>query len=251
LLAACAAWLAGRRVFGMRVTGWRETAIETLYWQVAWAYTSDHYRRQARAQIAADAAAGNVTTTLAPMPPGAAGGNPFQFAASGYVHQPTGPLGVLVRGSTRSPQSIHAGGGFYPVNLAGRWTFEPYFDGSSTGDTPNATIHPDLAIEACSFAHAVGATRDTNVAPWMTTAWGTGERGYVYELGNLPANTMCTRVAEQVAGREVIFLGIPAAMITRWWVVMANRTTFGPFVFPAPAAAPAAIGGPSAARTLA
>ena len=71
------------------------------------------------------------------------------------------------------------------------------------------------AIGAGPAALATGNARDAGMDAWMVTLGNGGSRSFVYELGNLPPATMCTRAEEQHVGREVIFLDLPAAMITR------------------------------------
>jgi hypothetical protein len=251
ILNACSAWLVGRKLGSMRVTAWREKAIQELYWRVAWAYTCDHYAGRALAQISVNTPAGQPTTMIAPMPAGTPGGNPFQFGNSGYAHHPVSAITVLYRGDTRSPTTIQAAGGFLPRNGAVRANYQPFFDGSNTGDTPGFTIDPALAIDAGPAALATGNARDASIDAWVAQVGNGASRAFVYELGNLPPGTMCTRAEEQHVGREVIFLAIPDAMITRWWIVHGDRSTSGPFAFPAPNMPAAAAAQQSVPRQLA
>ena len=261
LLNACTGWLTARTFLGGRVTGWREAPIRKLHWQVAWAYCCDGFVQQATAQLAVNNAAGNATPVLIPLGGAAAAGSPYSFAASGYIHQPL--PGVKLRGDTRGPWTIHASGGFQPIhppaNPANRWTYQPWFEGNSMTDTISVTTDVHLAVEAGPFARAQRHPRDVNVQAWLTALLPSQERGYVYEFGNLPAALSTTRVDTAVIGSEHIFLGLPNAMITRWWAVLANRFTFGPFPYPAvdPAVAAALAAPPpvpnqsAAAHTLA
>lgn len=242
LLNACANWLANRRVFGMRVTGWREPYIQKLYWQVAWCYSCDHYVQQALAQIGANNALGNATVPNGPVAAAALSGSPYNFVNCGYFHQPLAPLRVL-RGDTRGPNDPTLANGFQPINLANRWAYHPWFDGNAVGDTISVTTDPALAIDAGPAAHALGYVFNPAHMPgWLAAErirLGVGVvRGYVYELnaGALPS----TRLTEAPPGREHIYLALPAATIINWWFVTANphRCTVGPYPFPAPGAAP-------------
>ncbi|WP_444844001.1 hypothetical protein [Duganella caerulea] len=246
LLNACAQWLADRKILCMRVTGWREKAITELYWQVAWAYVSDRYVQDALALLGTNNAAGAVTSIIAPTAAHAPGGNPYDFLNSGYAHQTVTSLNTtLVRGDMRSPVTILAQGGLMPQHLLNRWEYIPFFDGSTGGDTPGLTTDRHLAINAVGGAKGLGYHLDDTMDAWVATLGRGDARGFVYELGNLPGATSCMRVQEQVPGREVIFLAIPHAMISQWWVVHGDNTTSGPFPFPAPAVPPPNPGGPS------
>jgi hypothetical protein len=153
--------------------------------------------------------------------------------------------------------SILAANGFQPL-LTGRWTYAPWFDGNATGGTSSVTTQEDLAIEAGPAAHGTHTNSpEGNLPAWLDAAIqavaGVGypaRRGYVYEFGGL-GNAVSTRVQEGAVGREQVFLALPAAIITNWWVVLMNRRTVGPFPFPPGAAAPVAGVGLSAARQLA
>ncbi|MQA18069.1 hypothetical protein [Rugamonas rivuli] len=251
LLDACAQWLDDRKVFCMRVTGWREKAIKELYWQVAWAYISDRYVQHALATLAINNAAGMVTSIIEPTPPQTPGGDPYDFMNSGYQHQTAATLTPLYRGDTRSPTTIENLGGLMPQQLASRWDYLPFFDGSTGGNTPGLTNDPQLAINAVGAAKATGNHLDHSMDAWVES-FGRGKpRGYIYEFGHLPGATSCLRVQEQTVGREVIFLGIPHAMISRWWAVHSDHTTSGPFAFPATGNPPANPGPQSAPNQLA
>ena len=256
VLSACKGWLDGRKVAGMRVTGWREQSISELYWQTAWAYSCDNYAEQARQLVINNNAINAVTPVNAPVGIAAPQGSPYAFAGgySGYMHEML--AGRVVRGDTRGPLSVQATNGFQSRMLNNRWAYAPWFAGNATGGTVSVTTNVATAIEAGPFAIATG---EGNIDPAQIPAWlgnavqahsNQQVRGFVYEFGGL-AGVQSTRVAEGPTGRENIFLAIPAANVANWWAVLMNRQTVGPFPFPPGPVAPAAGIGLSAAYMLA
>lgn len=251
LLVACRSWLENRKVFGLRVTGWREAPINELYWQAAWSYSSLLYMIRAQTTINGNNIAG-VATTVAD--PGAAGyaGNPYQFMNSGYSHHALLAPARLVRGDTRGPLSIQAASGFQAMHLNNLANYSPWFSGNANHDTISITTDEAIAIDAGPAAHALGATPEGALPPWLAGALGHGtvRRGYVYEFANI-GNLNSTRMSTEPIGREHIFLGIPNACITNWWVVRGDRQTYGPIPYPPPPVAPPGAGWSGVARQLA
>ena len=247
VLTTCKNWLEGRKVFGMRTTGWREASIAELYWRTAWCYCCDNYVQRALQQLGVNNAAGNPTTVTGPVAGAAPVGTPYQFLNSGYSHHSLPQPPRVLRGDSRGPLSIQGANGFQPL-MNGRWTYAPWFDGNATGGTQSVTTQEALAIEAGPASHAT----HTNAPEGQLPAWlagvlqnATGQnnpqrRGYVYHFGNL-GNAMSSRVEDGAIGTEHIFLALPATLITSWWVVLVNRQTVGPFPFPPGAVAPPAV----------
>ncbi len=240
VLNACSSWLTNRRFLGFRVTGWREAAIAALYWQTAWCYSCDNYARRAILAIGVNNGLNVATTATEPVPVAQLIGNPYQFAGSGYAHQ---NVPGLLRGDSRGPDTIaNVSNGFQPRTVI-YGAYQPWFDGHNTA-TPSTTNDQQLAINAAKAAAGPGGSPAGILPAWLNgvltglAPLGANRRGFVYELGNLGALNS-TRLLAAPLGREHIFLAIPPAAITRWWVVLSNSHTVGPFPFPAAALAPA------------
>jgi len=225
---ACRAWLASRQICGMRITGWREPHIRPLYWRVAWCYSTDNYVRQAHATTAANNANGLVTLVTDPVAAIAPVGNPYGFLPiSRYTHEAI--PGRVVRGDTRSPETILNQGGFQPLHGADPWQYTPFFDGNAVGTISVSNDIP-LAIQAGAAARALRNPIDPPSA-WLAALMGTEPvRGYVYEF-NIGA-ALTTRLDNAPTGLEHIVLSLPPATILQWWVVISGRRTMGPFPFP-------------------
>jgi hypothetical protein len=253
LLNACTAWFQNRQVCGMRVTGWRESAIRTLYWQAGFAWSCDHYVQQALLHIAQNN--GNNVETCAdePVQLAAVHGQFYNDAQYTHANVPPGapPANRLLRGDSRGPVLITNSGGFQPRNIGNRWNYNPWWRGNATGDTISTTTTQALAIEAGPAAHATGAaTPEGALPPWLAAALGGGaRRGYVYEIANIAGNAV--RMTATNPGHEDVYLAIPMARLVNWWVVRGDRFTFGPIPFPIPGVAPVAAAWSLAARTLA
>jgi hypothetical protein len=247
LLTACQNWLSGRKLFGLRITGWRESAVSDLYWSAAWAYSCDNFAQQAVLRITNNTATGDPTGTPDPVPFASLVGNPYEFPGSGYVQTAYagGPAALLYRGDARRPDAIAADGGFMPMDLNNRWQYAPWFAGNSTSGTISTTTDVALTINAVGAAHARredrqvgqgGALVATGTHPaWMDAALGlvgsnaNAIRGYIYEFGNIPVGATHTRMTAQGAGVEEVWLALPTACISRCWAVMTGNRTFGPF----------------------
>ena len=230
LLNACREWLDGRRVFGSRVTGWREASIETLYWKVAWCYRCDAYRRDAHARVVANNALNAATPVQSPVVPPA--GSPYSTAD--YTHAVL--QGFVLRGDTRGPWSIIESAGFQPRNLLTLDAYAPWFTGHATGDTISTTLLQALAMNAGTVQ--VGASPAGDLAPWFTAlvaALPAGPagvvrtvRGFVYEMD--AGQSASTRMTNVLFGTEHVFLSLPAALIQRWWAIFMDGHSYGPFV---------------------
>jgi hypothetical protein len=104
-------------------------------------------------------------------------------------------------------------------------------------DTPSTTVFPQWAVDF-AVAALLGHAKPP-LAPWLQeriagVAGDTEIKAYVYELGHLPPSVRSCRVNSGKAdGTEQVFLAIPKEMISRWWAVLADKRTVGPFAFPA------------------
>lgn len=246
VLRACAAWLGGSRP---TITSWRTQVIRRLYWKTAWCYAAQIWRWAANTAIGLNNIAGDATSALEPVPPGFAAVNLNPYANA--VDYTPSAAAVLYRGDNRSPLQMWAANGFQPRNLDTD-VYYPWFAGNSMADTISATNQQALAVNASSVGGAmvVGA-----VPAWLDALVHPAGpmpanyyRGFVYELGNLGA-AQSVRVVTEIAGREEVYLAIPRACFTRWWVVrFQDKRTFGPFAFaagfPAPLVAPQWSGAP-------
>lgn len=250
LLTACKHWIDNRKVFGARITGWREAAIKDLYWRVAWCYFTDSYVQQALAHLNNNNTAGVPTAVTEPTALGYAFG-PYQFTNSGFTHHIQAAIPRILRGDSRGPASIIASDGFQPRNLGNRWSYAPWFNGHAMGDTISTTNREHLAIEAGPSSFSRGDNSpEGNLPAWLVPLLdGANRRGFVYEF-NIGAKNG-TRVQGTAAGLEEIYLGLPADAISNWWVIRVDRSTFGPIPFPPPAVAPANMGWSASKRTLA
>jgi hypothetical protein len=242
LLNACTAWFQNRQVCGMRVTGWRESSIRTLYWQAGFAWSCDYYVQWALNQIAWNNLNNVETCADEPVPLAAVHGQFYNDAQYTHANVPPGvaPANRLLRGDSRGPITITNANGFQPRNINNRWNYNPWWLGNATGDTISTTTTQGLAIEAGPAAHrARTATPEGPLPPWLAAALGGAvRRGYVYEIANIAGNAV--RMTATLPGHEDMYLAIPLARLVNWWVVRADRHTYGPIPFPIPNAAPLA-----------
>lgn len=226
LLDACVAWLADPTRHGFAR---REVSIRTLYWQVAWAYLCKLYAWHAWDRLEPNNDAHVTTSAVAlPLPPK---GSPYHFPGTPYLRE-VHPL--VYRGDTRGPVAIRASNGFQPKNLASRHNYGPWFDGHATGDTISMTNSDRLAINATGAAKATGAARQreggTNegeVPAWLNQLV-PSRKGWVYEVAPGPGIEAIVLGNER---RELVYLAIPVQRVVRWWAVLQNNTTFGPFTY--------------------
>jgi hypothetical protein len=230
LLESCATWLNGRKFFSARITGWREEAVATLYWRAAWCYSCDNYAQKAWAKIASNNAAGRPTGTSEPVGSEDALGNPYADGI-GYTHT---QFATLFRGDTRSPLAIQSDNGFQP-QYKERWTYAPWFAGHAMGCTPSTTTDHALAINATKAAQIISNSPEGELPNWLkdeiSRKTNAKRGGYVYKMNVGSSRSM--RVTDKPTGREEVFLAIPNRAIQRWWVVLVDDTTIGPFSYPA------------------
>jgi hypothetical protein len=139
--------------------------------------------------------------------------------------------------------TVNAAAGFIPMNLTNRWLYEPWFAGNSTAGTISTTTTQSLAIDAPGAAKALGYKFDPNPPTWLAGFIGVqqaGLRGYVYAFGNIGVRE-AMRVSSQTAGVEEVYLAIPNAAISEWWVVLGDRRTVGPVTYPPAVNAPIGV----------
>ena len=253
VLNACTSWLAGRKVFGHRITGWRTPAIKKLYWQTAWAYNFKQYSIAAHSAATTNLGTGALTSTaFGALPAGVV--NPFNFAGCGYTIEaaaagvtPAGgaaiPAGNVLRGDSRGPLNIALANGFQGRSILTAGTYAPWFCGNAGDDVVSVTTDQNLPINAAKAGKVTGGNRPTQAdfPVWLSAAAG-GLRnliGFVYEVQTGGGPNAC-RLTSEPAGREYIYLELPNAVIVNWWAIHRNGTTYGPIAFPAPVADPGA-----------
>lgn len=255
LLNACTAWL--QEVRDRKVTDRRGPSIRTLYWQAGFAWSCDYYAKQALRQIEWNNLLKMETCADEPVQLAAVHGHFYNDPAYTHANVPPGvaPANRLLRGDSRGPITITNSNGFQPRNINNRWLYNPWWLGNATGDTISTTTNQGLAIDAGPAAHkARTATPEGPLPPWLTdpVAGPLGNavrRGYVYEIANIAGNAV--RMTATLPGYEDMYLAIPMARLVNWWVVRADRHTYGPIPFPIPNAAPPAAAWSLGRRVLA
>ncbi|MQA42560.1 hypothetical protein [Rugamonas aquatica] len=243
LLVACAGWQRSRREGCLPITGWREAAIAQLYWKVAWCYVCATYSRLASAKITqmVGTVAGTVTlATPTDIYPDCY--DPCLFPGSGLRRYTKAPGTRLFRGDSRAPWIIAEAGGFKPRNYANADAdrFRPWFHGHNM-ETPSTSTDLKVAINAAKGAQSQELAPEGRIPRWMMQFVRRSNSGpnareiysctFVYELGEMPTATVGASVSTDVTGEEVVFLAIPDAVISRWWIIQHDDSTIGPFSF--------------------
>lgn len=250
VLKACAAWTSSRRSGVIKITGWRQDSIDTLYWETAWAYACQVFANEALDAVVQGNGTGDVTTIDEVSGTDPAGFNPYKHGTE-YAHLRDAfqAMGIIYRGDTRGPAEILKANGFQARRLLDPTEYKPYFKGHAMGDTISTTDQQNLSINAVSAAHARGEASALGAVPkWIEDAIkdAGGQpriRGFVYGIN--PGNHNATRVGDQPAGREEVFLAIPNGSISRIWAVLSATESVGPFPFPAPDTKPVGFVNPT------
>lgn len=233
LLSACADWL--RRT---NTNPTRHAAVSTLYWKVAWAYSSARFVLAAQRAIAAHQS-GPATSLVDPPLNNLEFGNPYEVGTD-YVKVHPAPL--VYRGDSRSPQEIRTANGFVAPNVANADQFQPWWDGHSVGGTQSATADIALAFNAATASSGKGLPPPAWLLQLVTPKTKT-IRGYVYEM-KVGGSTGLIMAPEP---REISYLAIPRTCLTRFWVITKDQSSLGPFIFPV---TPVASGNPGWASRL-